>query len=241
MALAEAVIPNAERQIVVAQNALRVLTGQAPGPITRGFNIYNQQLPPEIPAGIPSQLLERRPDIIAAEQWLISQTEEIGVATALRFPTLSLTGFLGYSTPQLSQIVNPASLALGIGGSLLGPIFEFGKNKRRVEAQEQRTQIFSSQYQKTVIEAFAEVDNSLASVRTYKEEHEAYLNALTAASKAYDLTKARYDEGYSSYLELLTQENNLFDAQLNESATQTQTNIAVVNLFKALGGGWDAQ
>ncbi len=241
LAIAQAIIPNAERQIVVAQNALRVLSGQAPGAITRGFNIYEQQLPLEIPAGIPSELLQRRPDIIAAEQRLIAQTEEIGVAVALRFPSLSLTGFLGYASPQLSNFLNPASLALGIGGNLLGPIFEFGKNKSRVEAQKKRTDVFNYQYQKTVLDAFAEVDNSLASLRTYTQEHEAYLNASIAASKAFSLTQARYDEGYSSYLELLIQENNLFDAQLNESATQTQANIAVVNLFKALGGGWNAQ
>ena len=164
LAIAMAAVPNAERQVIINQNALRVLTGQAPGAITRGQSIYDQQLPPEIPAGIPSDLLQRRPDIVAAEQTLISQTEEIGVATAMRFPSISLTGFLGMATPELSTIVDPASLALGISGNLMGPVFEFGKNKRRVEAQRYRTDQFSYQYQKTVLTAFAEVDNSLAFV-----------------------------------------------------------------------------
>jgi multidrug efflux system outer membrane protein len=241
LAIAMAAVPNAEQRVITTQNALRVLTGQTPGVIPRGQSIYDQQLPPEIPAGIPSDLLLRRPDVIAAEQTLISQTEEIGVAVAMRFPSISLTGFLGMATPELSTIVDPASLALGITGNLLGPIFEFGKNKRRVDAQKYRTEQFSFQYQKSVLNAFAEVDNSLASLRLTRLEHDAYKSALDAASKAYTLTEARYYDGYTNYLELLIQQDNLFKAEFNESASQTQQNIAVVNLFKALGGGWDVR
>ncbi len=241
LAIAMAAVPNAEQQVIITQNALRVLTGQTPGIIPRGQSIYDQQLPPEIPAGIPSDLLLRRPDIIAAEQTLISQTEEIGVAVAMRFPSISLTGFLGTATPELSTIVDPASLALGITGNLLGPIFEFGKNKRRVDAQRFRAEQFNYQYQKTVLNAFAEVDNSLASLRLNKEEHDAYKSALDAASKAYILTEARYYDGYTNYLELLIQQDNLFKAEFNESTSQTLQNIAVVNLFKSLGGGWDVK
>ena len=241
LAIAQAAVPNAERTVIITQNALRVLTGLTPGLIERGNSIYDQQLPPEIPAGIPSDLLLRRPDIIAAEQTLISQTEEIGVATAMRFPSISLTGFLGTATPDLATIVDPASLALGVGGSIFGPIFEFGKNKRRVEAQRYKADQYSYQYQKTVLNAFAEVDNSLASLRLNKQEYLAYKSALEAASKAYSLTEARYYDGYTNYLELLIQQDNLFAAEFNESTAQTQQNIAVVNLFKALGGGWDAK
>jgi len=238
LSIAMAAVPNAEQQVITTQNALRILTGQVPGTITRGNSIYNQQLPPEIPAGIPSDLLQRRPDIIAAEQMLISQTEEIGVATALRFPSISLTGFLGMASPELSTIVDPASLAVGITGNLMGPIFQFGKNKRRVDAQKYQTEQYNYQYQKTVLTAFAEVDNSLATLRFSKQEHDAYKTALDAASKAYGLTEARYYEGYTNYLELLNQQDNLFKVEQAESSTQTQQNIAVVNLFKALGGGW---
>ncbi len=237
----EAIIPNLERQIIFTQNALRVLTGKPPGPITRGRTNYNQDLPVEIPPGIPSELLQRRPDIVAAEQNLISQTEQIGVATALRFPTISLTGFLGFASPQLSTITDPESFAMGISGGLFGPVFEFGKNKRRVEVQRAQANQFSYQYQKIVINAFAEVDNSLAELRTYKTEHAAYAAEVAAADKAYTLTQARYDNGYSDFLELLNQQDILLDAQLNESITQSQQNIAVVNLFKALGGGWDTR
>ena len=238
LAIALAAVPNAEQQINTVQNALRVLTGQVPGPITRGQSIYDQQLPPEIPAGIPSDLLQRRPDIMAAEQMLISQTEKIGVATAMRFPSISLTGFLGMATPELSTIADPASLAVGIGGNLIGPIFQFGKNKRRADAQRYLAEQYSYQYQKTVLTAFAEVDNSLATLRFSKLEHDAYKTALDVATKAYSLTEARYYDGYSNYLELLNQQDNLFKVEQAESATQTQQNIGVVNLFKALGGGW---
>jgi multidrug efflux system outer membrane protein len=241
LAIAQAMVPNAERSVITTQNALRVLTGLTPGAIPRGNNIYEQQLPPEIPAGIPSDLLQRRPDIIAAEQTLVSQTEQIGVATAMRFPSISLTGFFGSATSDLATIVDPASLAFGVAGNLVGPIFEFGKNKRRVEVQRYRTDQYNYQYQKTVLNAFAEVDNSLASLRLYKMEHQAYKTALDAATKAYGLTEARYYDGYTNYLELLIQQDNLFAAEFNESNSQTQQNIAVVNLFKALGGGWDAK
>ncbi len=241
LSVVEALVPNLERQIIIVQNSLRVLTGMSPGSIPRGRDIYDQQLPPEIPAGIPSDLLRRRPDVIAAELLLISQTEEIGVATALRFPTISLTGFLGFASPQLNTITDPESFAMGISAGLFGPVFEFGRNKRRVEVRKAQATQFSYQYQKTVLNAFAEVDNSLASLRTYKTEHAAYQAELAAASKAFNLTQARYDEGYSDFLELLNQQDNLLDAQVNESITQSQLNIAVVNLFKALGGGWNAK
>lgn len=241
LAVALAAVPNAELEVITTQNAIRVLTGLTPGAIPRGQSIYEQQLPPEIPAGIPSDLLLRRPDIIAAEQTLISQTEQIGVATAMRFPSISLTGFLGTATPDLATIVDPASLALGISGGIVGPIFEFGKNKRRVEAQRYRTDQYSYQYQKTILNAFAEVDNSLATLRLNTQAYAAYKLALDAASKAFMLTEARYYDGYTNYLELLIQQDNLFAAEYNESTSQTQQNIAVVNLFKALGGGWDAK
>lgn len=240
LSIAQAMVPNAERDIIVYQNALRVLTGQTPGTVARGQSIYEQQLP-EIPAGIPSDLLLRRPDIIAAEQSLISQTEEIGVATAMRFPSISLTGFFGTATADLATIVDPASLAYGVAGNIFGPIFEFGKNKRRVEARKYLAEQYSYQYQKTVLNAFAEVDNSLASYRLNKMSYTAYKAALDAATKAFALTEARYYDGYTNYLELLIQQDNLFSAQFNESASQTEQNIAVVNLFKALGGGWDAK
>jgi multidrug efflux system outer membrane protein len=236
----EAMVPNLERQIISVQNALRILTGLPPGKIVRGNDNYNQQLPAQIPVGLTSDLVRRRNDIVVAEQNLIAQTEMIGVATAMRFPSIQLTSFLGVVSPQLNNLLDPGSLAMGVTGGLFGPIFEFGKNKNRVVIQKQRAEQLSFQYQKVVLNAFAEVDNSLAAIKTYEVEYAANQAELMASQKAYKLTEARYDNGYSNYLELLNQQNNLLSVQINESVTKKQQNIAVVNLFKALGGGWDA-
>jgi multidrug efflux system outer membrane protein len=233
-------VPNLERQIISVQNALRILTGLPPGKIARGNDNYNQQLPAQIPVGLTSDLVRRRNDIVVAEQNLIAQTEMIGVATAMRFPSIQLTSFLGVVSPQLNNLLDPGSLAMGVTGGLFGPIFEFGKNKNRVVIQKQRAEQLSFQYQKVVLNAFAEVDNSLAAIKTYEVEYAANQAELMASQKAYKLTEARYDNGYSNYLELLNQQNNLLSVQINESVTKKQQNIAVVNLFKALGGGWDA-
>ena len=241
LALVEASVPSIERQIISTQNALRLLTGQAPGAISRGNTTYNQGLPTEIPVGLPSELLKRRPDIIAAEQTLISQSEQIGVAVALRYPSLSLNGMFGLATHSLQSLIDPSSLVVGLSSGLIGPIFEFGKRKRNVDVQKARTNQFSYQYQKTILNAFAEVDNSLAGLRTYSQEYSAKTRQLDAASKAYDLIDLRYSNGYSTYLELLNQQDNLLTAQNGESITKSQQNIAVVNLFKALGGGWNAK
>lgn len=240
LAQVQAMVPNLERQIIATQNALRLLTGLAPGSIARGNSIYAQNLPPQIPAGLQSDLIKRRNDIVAAENSLIAQTHAIGVATAMRFPSFSLTGFFGLASPQLSSLLDPGSSAMGASASLIGPLFEFGKNKNRVVLQKMKAEQLSLQYQKVVLNAFSEVDNSLAAIRTYKVEYEAYQAELKASQKAYKLTEARYDNGYSNYLELLNQQNNLLSVQINESLTKKQQNIAVVNLFKALGGGWDA-
>jgi multidrug efflux system outer membrane protein len=145
------------------------------------------------------------------------------------------------ASPSLNTILDPASFAAGVGGSLFGPLFEFNKNKRRVDVQRQQAEQFSYQYQKKVLKAFSEVDYTLAAFQTYKVESDARKRELDAALKAFKLTEARYNEGYSNYLELLNQQDNLLSAQINESIVQSQANISVVNLFKALGGGWNAK
>jgi multidrug efflux system outer membrane protein len=237
----EAMVPNIERQIISVQNALRLLTGLPPGNIARGNDNYNQQLPAQMPVGLTADLIRRRNDIVVAEQNLIAQTEMIGVATAMRYPSIQLASFIGLVSPNLNTLMDPGSLAYGISGGLMGPIFEFGKNKNRVVIQKQRAEQLNLQYQKVVLNALVEIDNSLAAIKTYETEYLANKAELAASTKAFELTQARYSNGYSNYLELLNQENNLLNAQVNESVTKKQQNIAVVNLFKALGGGWDAQ
>ncbi len=237
-AIAATAIPGFRQQITLTENAIRVILGMGPGPIVRGASNYDQILSPDIPVGIPSQLLERRPDIVAAEFALKSQFERIGVAQANRFPTISLTGILGFASPQLSTMLSNQGLVANGFGSIVGPLFNWGQNKKLVEVEKQRTEQLYYQYQKTALNAFADVDNALASYRNLSEQYLAVKQQVDAASRALVLSQARYDDGYTSYLEVIIMQTNLFNAQLLESATLQQKLNSIVSLYKALGGGW---
>ena len=162
-----ATIPSLQRQIVIIENAMRLLMGMGPGGISRGVSNLGQVVSPDIPVGLPSQLLERRPDIMAAEKSLQAQFEQIGVAQANRFPSISLTGLLGFASPQLSTLIHTnGSVANGFA-DIAGPIFNFGQRKNVKRAAEERANQSYYQYQKTVLAAFGDVDNALATYRTY--------------------------------------------------------------------------
>jgi outer membrane protein, multidrug efflux system len=238
-AIAAASIPFFRRQTVLTENAIRVLIGLGPGPIERGLSNYDQILSPDIPVGLPSQLLERRPDIIASEYALQAQFNRIGVAKANMFPTISLTGVLGFASPQLSSLLTSNGFVANGFGSLAGPLFNFGQNKKLVEVERKRTQTLIYQYEQTTLNAFADVDNALASYRNLDEEHFARRQQVDAATKSLILSQARYDNGYTSYLEVIIMQTNLFDAQLEESTTMQQKLNSIVSLYKALGGGWN--
>jgi multidrug efflux system outer membrane protein len=237
-AFAASLIPNLKRQINQVENALNVLMARMPQQIARGQHLFSQKLDREIPVGLPSQLLTRRPDIIVAEQTLNAQFQRIGIAKAAMFPTLSLTGVLGFASPQLSSLISGGFVANGFAG-LTGPIFQFNQNKNRVLVEQKRTEQAQLQYEQTVIRAFADVNNALVQNTTYTEEFTRKKEQAEAALKAYGLSKARYDYGYTSYLEVLIQENSLFDAELQMSALYQQRLNAMVNLYKSLGGGWE--
>ncbi len=238
-AIAAAAVPGFRRQITLIENAIRVLIGLGPGPIVRGFSNYDQILSPDIPVGLPSQLLERRPDVMASEYALQAQFARIGVAQANRFPTISLTGALGFASPQLSTLLTDKGFVANGFGSLVGPLFNWGKNKKLVEVEQRRTEQLYFQYQQTTLNAFADVDNALASYRNLDEEHTARKQQVEAATKSLLLSQARYDNGYTSYLEVIIMQTNLFDAQLLESTTLQQKLNSIVSLYKALGGGWN--
>jgi multidrug efflux system outer membrane protein len=237
--VAAAAIPNIERQVRQVENALRALLGQGPGPMERGRPNIEQQLDPDvIPMGLPSQLLERRPDIQAAEANVQRLTERAGVAVANRFPSLSLTGLLGFASPELGTMISgDGSVANGFG-QLTGPLFNWNRNRNLADAAKQRIVAAAAQRDQTVFQAFIDVDNALEYYRTYTAENAARLAQADAARRALELSKARYDFGYTSYLEVLTAENALFDAELQESATRAQRLNSTVALFRALGGGW---
>jgi multidrug efflux system outer membrane protein len=237
-AAAEVQLYSIERDIIATENALNVLLGRPYSKIPRGQPNDQQTFPLDIPSGLPSELLERRPDIRAAEQQLISQTERVGVAVALRFPSLRLTGFLGVASPEISSLFGPGAVLGSVSGQLAGPLFNWQQNKRRVDAERERAKQFAYQYEKTILTAFAEVENSLAEVRTYSNEFSARQKQVAATERSLLLSKALYDNGYTSFLQVLDAERELFDTELQKSYALQYQLISTVSLYKALGGGW---
>jgi len=236
-AIAASAVPVFQRSVAQTENALSIILGRNPGPIRIGRDLEAQMLTPDIPVGIPSMLMERRPDILQAESFLHAQNARIGVAVAQRFPSISLTGMLGGASSEISEITN-GDLLFNIGGSMLGPLFEFGKNKRRVEIERRLTEQVLYEYQFTVITAFREVEDALVEISTLKEELQARRDHVTAAQNAEYLSGERYDKGVTSYLEIIESQRQAFEAQLSLSETTQQLFNGYVKLYKALGGGW---
>jgi multidrug efflux system outer membrane protein len=241
LAVAQAAVAAAERAVTQTENALAVLLGRNPGAIPRGLALEQQTLPPGIPSGLPSELLQRRPDVLASEANLAAQTARIGIAQAARWPSLSLTGALGFESDDLSTLTDSGSDFWSAGVGILAPIFNAGRNRSRVEAEEARTEQALLAYEQTVQRAFREVEDALVAVRTYRAEHEARRRQVAAARSAATLSRARYDGGVSSYLEVLDTERSLFNAELTESQTLRLYINAIIELYKALGGGWSLE
>jgi multidrug efflux system outer membrane protein len=235
-AIAAAAVPQYERFVANAENTLSILLGRNPGPIIRGSDLEEQTFPPDIPPGLPSTLVQRRPDVMEAEHFVASQNAMIGYAQALRFPSFNLTGLFGVASPELSTAALNA--AWSVSGSIFGPIFNFGKNKRRVEVERKRTEQAYLMYDQAVLNAFRETEDALIAVTTLEVELAAVIRQRDAAANAAILSKARYDEGITSYLEVLDSERTLFDASLNASATLQYRLNSYVSLYKAIGGGW---
>ena len=235
--IAAAAIPLYQRSISKAENSLSILMGRLPGAIKTLYDISMQAPPPDIPVGMPANIIERRPDITQAKFLLRAQTENIGIAEALRWPAISLTGTLGVASTELDSITVDGGF-WSVGGQLLGPVFNFGQNKRRVEIEEAITQQFLFQFENIVLTAFREVEDALVEIETYRNELAAIDRQLKAARNANGLSKERYDKGVSSYLEVLDTERTLFSTDLQQSETHQLYLNAYVNLYKALGGGW---
>lgn len=240
-AITAALVPSLERQVAQTEHILSILLGRNPGPITRGLSNQAQVMPLNIPEGLPSQLLARRPDVRQAEQLWIAQNEQIGVAQAMRFPSISLTGLLGAASQDLTDITASGSVFGYAAGSITGPLFFFNKNKRRVQMERERTEQVRLQYENTVLNAFAEVENSLIATDTYRREYEARQMQAMASGGAATLSRARYDSGYTNYLELLENERTELDALLLAEQALQQHLQSTVQLYKALGGGWEVQ
>jgi multidrug efflux system outer membrane protein len=238
LAIAEAAVASFERAVAQTEHGLRILLGRNPGPIPRGLSLEAQALPPEVPAGLPSELLQRRPDVVAAEERLAAETARIGVAEALRYPSFTLTGTLGLISDELSELNSGEAKAWDAAAGIFQPLFNSGRLKAQAQAQRARTEQALKDYEATLQQAFREVEDALVSVRTYRAEHAARRRQVTAARQAARLSRARYDGGVVDYLEVLDTERTLFNSELDESATLQQALASVVQLYKALGGGW---
>jgi len=235
---AAARIAELERQKVQKEDELSVLLGRNPAEIPRGRAITEQAMPPEVPAGLPSELLQRRPDILQAEQELAAATARIGVAKGERFPKITLTGLLGLASPQLSTLGSGAFGSAGLG--LAAPLFNaqsLGFQQRAAEAQARQA---LAQYEKTILVAFKEVEDALVAVRTAREQTAAQEVQVASLQSALHLADLRYKRGLSNYLDVLIAERNLFDAELALTATRRLHLVSIVQLYKALGGGWES-
>jgi multidrug efflux system outer membrane protein len=234
---AAALIPQLEAQIVQTENALSILLGRNPGRIARGKTLTEFGFPP-VPAGLPSQLLERRPDLAEAEQNLIAANAQIGAAKALYFPTISLTGSYGYESEKLSNLFKGPSKVWDYTGSFTGPIFRAGEISGQVRQAEAGEQAALIGYEAAIQNAFADVENALVIRRKLMEQIQAQ-ERLVHSNREYErLAKLQYDGGYAPYLTVLNAQQQLFPAELNLAQLRGALFTAYANLYKAMGGGW---
>ena len=231
-------IPNLERQIQQEENFISTLLGNNPGPIARGLKLTEQPHAPEVPAGIPSALLERRPDIRQAEANLIAANARIGVARAAYFPQISLTAESGFLSSALTSLFTGPAGFWNFGGSLTQPIFAGGRIKSRVRFTEAQKEEMLLTYQQIIQQAFRGVSDSLVEYKKQREFRERQQELLLAAQDAARLSEMRYKGGATDYLEVLTNETNAFDAELGLATAQLNELLGLVDIYRNLGGGW---
>ena len=240
LANAAAVIPQLELQIATTENQINVLLGRNPGPVPRGSLTNLPPFPAQIPAGLPSVLLQRRPDILVSEQSLIAANANIGASFANFFPHIGLTAFFGQISPELSTFSAGSANAWNVGATLAGPLFQGGQLRAQYRAAKAKFDEAKAAYEQTVLTAFQEVASTLitrqkvAEARIYDEQ------AVTALTSAVDLATERYLNGKSSYYEVLQAQQELYPTQRAQVQAQVSELVAVVQLYRALGGGWEA-
>lgn len=237
---AAAQIPLIESQIAQNQNALAVLIGRDPGPILRGKSVEELALP-SVPAGVPSQLLERRPDLQQAEQQLIAANAQIGAAKALYFPTISLSGAFGGASGELSGLFNGPARVWSYGGSVIGPIFTFGAVSGQVAQTEAAQRAALENYKLSIRNAFADVDNALVANQKLQQQLAAQIRLVAALQQYNELARLQFDGGYVGYSTVLQAEQALFPAELSLASIRSSVFASAVNIYKAMGGGWVTQ
>ena len=219
---------------------MSILLGRNPGSVSRGKSI-NELVLPAVPAGIPSDLLVRRPDIVQAEQQLVGANARIGVAKGQYFPSISLTGLLGTSSTDLSNLFTGPAKLWSYAGNLVGPIFTFGRIQGTVKEAEALQQEALFNYEKVIQNGFREVDDALVGQSRTRQQLDAQAKQVEALRSYARLSRMRYDNGYTSFLEVLDAERSLFNAELSHTQTQQALFNTLVNLYKAMGGGWIVQ
>ena len=217
---------------VQTENAISTLMGLPPMRIERGLPLEDQVFPPELPTGLPSELLDRRPDVLAAERRLEAQTARIGAAEALQYPSLNLNADLG------AIFSGSTDLFFNLGAQLFGPIFNSNENKRQLEIEKARTEQLFFAYKNSYLTALKEVEDARIAVETYNKEFEARNQQVESATKALELSWVRYESGLTSYLEILDLQRSQFSSLLNASETLQLQLTSTVQLYQALGGGW---
>jgi multidrug efflux system outer membrane protein len=234
---AAAQIPVIETQIAQTENALSILLGRNPGPIERGKTIQQLVLP-TVPAGVPSTLLERRPDLQQAEQQLVAANAQIGAAKALYFPTISLTGVLGTSSTDLSKLFTGPSRSWNYAGQIIGPIFTFGAVSGQVAQAEAAQQAALANYRLSIQNAFGDVSNALIANTKLVDQLGAQQRLVAALKEYLRLANLQFTGGYTSYTTVLQAEQSLFPAELNLAAVRANLYASAANIYKAMGGGW---
>jgi NodT family efflux transporter outer membrane factor (OMF) lipoprotein len=231
-------IAGLEREIAQTENALSLLLGRAPGDVDRGRPIEALQGPPAVPAGLPSALLERRPDIRQAEQQLIAANAEIGAAKAEYFPRISLTGFLGAQSRSLSDLLSGPARVAGVGLGATAPVFNAGRTRANVQFTEAVQREALVQYERTVYTAFRDVADALAAHTKTTEERAQQERLVATLSESVRLSVQRYQGGLDSYLPVLDAQRNLFQGELDLARLRQRELATVVQVYRALGGGW---
>ena len=228
-----------ERDIAQTENALSLLLGQVPGDIPRGLELEAFRLPPTVPAGLPSALLERRPDIRQAEQQLIAANARIGAAKAEYFPRISLTGVLGLQSRSLGDLLTGAATNWTLAAGATAPIFNAGRTGANVRFTEAQQRELVVNYQKTIYTALREVSDSLAGYHKTSDQRSEQERLVAALQTSSRLATERYQGGVDTYLQVLDAQRNLFQGELDLARLRQQELSSLVQLYRALGGGWD--
>jgi multidrug efflux system outer membrane protein len=239
LARAESQLARLQREVVQKENELRVLIGQMPGDVMRGDPLEVMDFPATVPPGLPASLLERRPDVREAEERLRSANARIGAAIAARFPTISLNGAGASISEEVGDLFQSGTGFWNFAVNLFQPILDSGRNRQQVEIERARTEAAVAQYEVAVLAAFREVEDALVGIQQYQLQLEAANRQAIAARRAVEIAQDRYQGGVDSYLTLLDAQRVLFDAELDESVLLRAQRVSMVQLYKALGGGWD--